>query len=581
MLQYMYPVAAAVAALASVPRALAAGTGLYHADLQADLDELSVDLEEEEVSVSKAWPERSSLMRSEVEPSTEQRMLSAPPAPMPQPHYASAATSASLLQGGAAYTPGDVSLGWRPCAWQSYDGTGTHEMRCNDQYVCDPEVEQWTCCATHQGRQICPQTYPQMCQDKSCPSNDHCCAKDCGNYDGERECHIEHYVYSVANGWLLYRIRDSDGVVSEAWTELYEGPMTWDIWYAMTEPVEENEMTLGNAIMATYGDNHNTYYYANGSTAGRRRNIGVYIQPSNGTVSIATFVGPQTTNGHIAQGPVINDTDWHHIAAVWDRDTGKAWLYVDGKRFHTYAIYQPGDENPGLEGQLVIGGGHLGRTTAHMVSQFRMWSLALSDHHVKAIFECGSPSLPESELRAFYRLSNRLSNQAGHSQKPLKWKNKKGVFVESEPCKVAKPGPSGKDAAMGPPGPPGVKGGPGINGPRGILYGIPGRAGPNGTKGPQGPWPVPAMVLLLDATKYEYYGAFVLCLVATYFGFFMMHREFIEDKHWTDWDCLNNIRKKRRKGGGGGGEDGEEEWGEEEEAAAAAPEAAAAPAAPT
>jgi len=274
-----------------------------------------------------------------------------------------------------------VDLGWAPCDWQK--PTKDHTMHCVDGTYCNPHAEQWTCCATHGGRLQCPNSLPKMCNKRDCGGNDHCCASTCELFDGDKACHIEHKIYGMDRGWLTFPTRDEHGDPVSEWTDLVSGPMTWELWYARRPNVVGNT-NEGNAIMSTYADNHNTNAF---SAHNRRRNIGVYIQPDTGRLSLGAFVGESSkvdpdpkdplAGAHTMLGPAITDQNWHHIAVVWSRAEGRAWLYVDGKK-HTESVrYEPGEDNPGLDGKLVIGGGHLGRTTTCKVSQFRLWKLGL------------------------------------------------------------------------------------------------------------------------------------------------------------------------------------------------------------
>jgi len=288
----------------------------------------------------------------------------------------------------------------------------------------------------------------------------------------------------------------------------------------------------GNAIMATYADDHNTNKY---TSHNRRRNIGVYIQPQSGHVLLSTFVGeaPESPDGDLYQGAhvviggfKIQDTDWHHIAAVWNKTEGKGWLYLDGVKNPEPVTYEPNNENPGLDGKLVVGGGHLGRTSTCQVSQFRMWKAALTESDIKAIVSCGEPNLPIAALKGFYRLSGDLENSAaGSGFLPLVKEGTPGIFADGNPCVAGPPGLKGRDAWAGPPGPRGEPGDAGPPGEKGVEWGALGPPGPNGTKGPPGNAP-PSHQGSAAATFTDYYICFGISAVVTIAGGGIMHMHF-------------------------------------------------------
>merc|ERR1719375_783291 len=94
-------------------------------------------------------------------------------------------------------------------------------------------------------------------------------------------------IYGMDSGWLTFNTRDGVGTTLSQWESLYAGPMTWELWY-QRRPQGAGNTEQGNAVMATYADNHNTDTF---SAHNRRRNIGVYIQPNTGELSVSTFVG--------------------------------------------------------------------------------------------------------------------------------------------------------------------------------------------------------------------------------------------------------------------------------------------------
>lgn len=332
-----------------------------------------------------------------------------------------------------------VDLGWKPCEWQK--PTHDETMHCSDGTYCNPQSDQWTCCATHGGRLQCPSHLPKMCNQMDCAGEDYCCAASCELFDGEKPCHIEHQIYGMETGWLAFSTRDGEGDPIEEWTDLVSGPMTWELWYSKRPQADDNT-NQGNAIMSTYADNHNTNAF---STSNRRRNIGVYIQPDTGRISLGAFVGDDSktdpdpadplAGANTMLGPAITDEKWHHIAVVWNRTEGRGWLYLDGKRHNEAVKYEPGNDNPGLDGKLVVGGGHLGRTSTCKVSQLRLWKVALHARDIESIVQCGEPDLPITELKGFYRLSGDFENSASASGfLSLAAEQGQGVFAEGNPC---------------------------------------------------------------------------------------------------------------------------------------------------
>lgn len=436
-----------------------------------------------------------------------------------------------------------VDLGWFPCEWQR--PTKDETMHCRDGSYCNPTKDQWTCCATHGGRLQCPSHFPHMCNQRDCGGNDYCCATWCEYYDGPKPCHIKHKIYGMDQGWLTFLTRDKSGDPIGEWTDLIAGPMTWELWYARRPQSKHGNTKQGNAIMSTYADNHNTNAF---SSHNRRRNVGLYIQPDTGKLSLSSFVGaaenmtdmkgrklgkdvdPKDPLGgaHIMLGPTITDFDWHHIAVVWARTEGRGWLYVDGVKHSEAVRYEPGEDNPGMDGKLVVAGGHLGRTSTSQISQFRLWKTALKPEQLQSIMQCGEPDLPISDLKGFYRLSGNLDNSVKSGFLPLGWEKSQGVFAEGNPCELGAPGFKGKDAFGGPPGPRGRTGKAGEPGIPSVEWGPPGPNGSNGTKGPPGNAGPPPAQLFTPASWTDIYMAFGICAGATFLVAFIIHHKFIK-----------------------------------------------------
>jgi hypothetical protein len=375
-----------------------------------------------------------------------------------------------------------------------------------------------------------------MCNQRDCGGNDYCCAAWCEYYDGDKPCNIKQQIYGMDQGWLTLDTRAS-GTVLPDWTDLYSGQMTWEMWYARRHQDNGTNTDDGQAIFSTYADNHNTDAF---DTHNRRRNIGVYIQPHSGKLSIASFVGESVQEApeaddpvggaHVVLGPTIADYNWHHIAVVWNRTEGKGWLSLDGIRHETPVRYEPGDENPGIDGKLVVGGGHLGRTTTFQAAQFRLWKTGLQKHHLTRINQCGEPDLPVSELKAFYRLSGNLDNDVNSGFLPLRWEGTQGVFAEATPCDIGPPGFKGKDAFGGDDGPLGAPGPMGSQGDTGTVWGPPGPPGKNGTKGPRGKGPPPPSWAFSEASYSDLYKCVPICIISTCLVGLIIHNRFVKEK---------------------------------------------------
>jgi len=93
--------------------------------------------------------------------------------------------------------------------------------------------------------------------------------------------------------------------------------MTWEGLFRMNRPQTPRRTML----MGTYGTNHDTDLYFIDAT-NRRRHGAVWLD-TTGSLYLSTNVG---TSSGAAFAPAIHATggDWHHIAAVFDRDSGGA-----------------------------------------------------------------------------------------------------------------------------------------------------------------------------------------------------------------------------------------------------------------
>jgi len=371
------------------------------------------------------------------------------------------------------------------------------QLKCANGELCDPATEQWTCCATRGGRIKCPVGLPIMCMQRACGSNDYCCAKDCAAHMGPRTCTMVRKVYTQKSGWLMFRTRDESAEVLSDWQELYSAnAMTWELWYSFLDNQTDTNTKAANAILSTYGSNHNSDRYTYSS---RRRNIGIYIQPKDGRLTMGSFVGKKAVNVSRFEGPAINDGKWHHIAVVWDRIVGMGMLYLNGK-YLGYVNYNIGAgltmDNPGMDGQIVIGGGHLSRTTSCELSEVRMWDIALSAKDLENIMQCNPPKLKPANLRARYALQKDHRNSAVTGFASLVVQNGPGNFTRAWPCFAGVRGNRGHQGARGPPGSAGLVGRAGHSGKTGKWgdRGDRGKQGRNGKPGPPGDMAPPVQV---------------------------------------------------------------------------------------
>ncbi|CAK0902597.1 unnamed protein product [Prorocentrum cordatum] len=188
-------------------------------------------------------------------------------------------------------------------------------------------------------------------------------------------------VYETGGAWLTYPTRDGSGQVTSQWASLYTDDMTWDVWVR----VPSQSVEFQTSVMWTYGANHNTNAY---SSSSRRRNIGVLISNS-GTLAVLSFTG---LHYYEEYGTNIMDDQWHHVAVVWKRSTTTGVLYIDGVASAT-STYNPGNDNPGMDGQLTLGGGHYGRRIYCSLANFRMWGKALAASEVLLYKDSADPSI--------------------------------------------------------------------------------------------------------------------------------------------------------------------------------------------
>jgi len=122
------------------------------------------------------------------------------------------------------------------------------------------------------------------------------------------------------------------------------------------------------------------------------------------------------------------------------RSVGIARLYVDGFPGIGTLTYVPLDDNIGMDGQLVVGGGYKGRAIHGEVSRFRIWSLPLTASQIQQLRGCSLPSLPSLVgggwpfgLRAAYILNGTYEDTAGTGFQALE-KVSEGQFIVGGLC---------------------------------------------------------------------------------------------------------------------------------------------------
>lgn len=77
------------------------------------------------------------------------------------------------------------------CPWKGGVSTGSEDMLCWDDQTCDPSnhAEGLGCCVSHGGVVQCPDSIPNLCEERcQAGGGDHCCAADCTDLGMERKC---------------------------------------------------------------------------------------------------------------------------------------------------------------------------------------------------------------------------------------------------------------------------------------------------------------------------------------------------------------------------------------------------------
>jgi len=242
-------------------------------------------------------------------------------------------------------------------------------------------------------------------------------------------------IYDNGKSYLTYPTRDGTGQVTPEWTNVYSGDMSFDVWFRLSPTQDSFQSSFHRTpLMATYGANHNTNTY---SSSNRRRNVGTFLNGNHGneqdgTIMLSAFTGPGATDQAFTVSSVrVDDDAWHHVAMVFSRSTSTASMYVDGVLDGSIA-YTPDTENPGLDGQLLIGGGTMNdpnRMVNAKLANFRIWQKGLTASEVAYYKDNADASA--SGTAALYPLSEGFSSIACGTQQ-LTASSGAGVFVSED-----------------------------------------------------------------------------------------------------------------------------------------------------
>lgn len=217
------------------------------------------------------------------------------------------------------------------------------------------------------------------------------------------------------SNYLAFSTRQH-GQVTNLWNELIAGDMTWEVVmkFHETPPWQTN-------IMGTYEFNDNTY-----STSNRRRSVGLFVKPDGNH-----FIGAalQGESGSSVSGPNLFDHKWHHIVFVLSKSTQQAYYFIDGTKINSCS-YPVGTQNPGMDGTLTVGGGHLSRNFLNQVSRFAIWSRAWSQEDATKAKTC---SVDTTGLRVLYTLDGGYEDIENHYL-DLRSVGSGGAFVACTDC---------------------------------------------------------------------------------------------------------------------------------------------------
>jgi hypothetical protein len=121
------------------------------------------------------------------------------------------------------------------------------------------------------------------------------------------------------------------------------------------------------------------------------RTVGWQFYLENGRLGFKLMQRPTPEENHwTASGPDLRDGQFHHVAAVLDRNlTNSGKLYVDGSPLLTFdATQQPGDLY--TEGMFVIGSGNIPDVTEYfkgVIDEVSLYGRALSDADILSIYK--------------------------------------------------------------------------------------------------------------------------------------------------------------------------------------------------
>jgi len=225
---------------------------------------------------------------------------------------------------------------------------------------------------------------------------------------------VNKYYTSGVGNWLVLTLRDGSGEYYHHWKDLIESSFSWEIWFSVhaeaAQAIDEE-----TAIISTMGEEppFDTDLF---SSSHRRRFIGVHIT-KRGTVKLNLRVG--STQASIATENSIADGRWHHVGVTFSTTFSRARLYVDGTSVRGDVYYTPDFDEPGMDGQVVVGGGSKMRSVEAKLSQLKFWrgelpANAFEMAYFKGICSGWTFKTNMLDLAALFKLDGTLTNSVGH-----------------------------------------------------------------------------------------------------------------------------------------------------------------------
>lgn len=171
-------------------------------------------------------------------------------------------------------------------------------------------------------------------------------------------------------------------------------PTDWGISLGDLEGIYSNSFSFSLWINETNNNNDLALFGNKDWTVGG--NIGWVVAPYN-TVLANYYAegGPRRDIG----GVNILDSQWHHLAGVFDRDANAVYVYVDGNRISSASLSGSGWEsfaptNFGYHATLIGGSGDGAYSGAGSVDDVGIWSRLLSPGEILSIYSQGLVNLP-------------------------------------------------------------------------------------------------------------------------------------------------------------------------------------------